>query len=322
MVDRRPNPLPGEWNLHLCASCEAAYLDPRPTRASIMRADPRRALPRRRGVLRAWIDRTAVALRNGFVATRTGHRLRPASRLGPVLYALRPWRARRALTQVAWLPSDRPGALLDVGADSALTVEAACSAGWSVSVVTVHRHPPSWLDGRGIAVHTGSVAEAGLAPRSFDLITVQGALERMHDPVAELGECARLLRPGGRLRVVAPNLRSAGHERFRRRWRIIDVPRTLIIPTPQALDALLRRAGFGAVAPASAPPRSGAGFHLVGRGGRRRRLDPRRVLRRAVMAASAAAADLRGLLRPARADFLARVAAPRPAGSPAAALAA
>lgn len=47
-------------------------------------------------------------------------------------------------------------------------------------------------------------ADSGLPPESFDTVIMNDAMEHVADPAAVLAECARILRPGGRLFVNFP----------------------------------------------------------------------------------------------------------------------
>ncbi len=78
----------------------------------------------------------------------------------------------------------------------------------------------------------------------FDLILLHEVLEHLPHPLQTLGECARLLRPGGRLVVEVPNLDSWQFRYARQHWVHLDVPRHLGHFTPASLRYALVRAGF------------------------------------------------------------------------------
>ena len=58
----------------------------------------------------------------------------------------------------------------------------------------------------------------------FDAVTMSHVIEHVPDPVAFLDKCRRVLRPGGRLVLSTPNVRSLGHKRFRQSWRGLEPP--------------------------------------------------------------------------------------------------
>jgi SAM-dependent methyltransferase len=69
-------------------------------------------------------------------------------------------------------------------------------------------------------------------------------IEHVPDPVETLTLCHDLLRPGGRLIVVAPNSESLGRRWFRRDWLGWDVPRHLYTFTMNNLESCAHRAEF------------------------------------------------------------------------------
>jgi len=83
--------------------------------------------------------------------------------------------------------------------------------------------------------------------QSFDQITMSHVIEHVHEPLRELERCFKLLKPGGRLWLVTPNASSAGLAHFGRHWRGLEVPRHLVLFSPQSLVAAVHRAGFNQV---------------------------------------------------------------------------
>jgi SAM-dependent methyltransferase len=160
-----------------------------------------------------------------------------------------------------------------------------------------HRRP-AWLDMPDVHVHVGSVAGAGLPEGSFDLINVRGALERMHRPLDELEACARLLRPGGTLRISTPNLASLGHRHYRRRWSALDPPRSLVLFTAASLDRLLGVAGFRATRTREVPLGARQSFRDSEELATRQWSSPSYWLGRASIELKALFADACTLLRP------------------------
>jgi SAM-dependent methyltransferase len=102
-----------------------------------------------------------------------------------------------------------PGRLLDIGTADGHFLEVMRARGWDVAGVEPGGSRPEG-DNRQLDIRYGPFPEVatGLPPESFDVITAWAVFEHLHDPTAAFHECARLLRPGGRLVVEVPNLAS------------------------------------------------------------------------------------------------------------------
>jgi SAM-dependent methyltransferase len=82
--------------------------------------------------------------------------------------------------------------------------------------------------------------ECDLPEASFDVITAWAVFEHLHDPASAFEKCRQLLRPGGRLVVQVPNLRSVNS----RYARLEDVPRHLYFFSPKTLRVFAQRSGL------------------------------------------------------------------------------
>ncbi|MFO0874326.1 MAG: class I SAM-dependent methyltransferase [Phycisphaerales bacterium] len=140
----------------------------------------------------------------------------------------------------AWLSALRPGRLLDVGCYKGEFMLWMARRGWDVRGVEFSATPPNLF---GLEIHHGELADApfGIGDDApFDAITVWAVLEHVFDPRRVLRECARRLRPGGRLFVLVPNFRSLP-ARF---LQHDDVPRHVLMFTPETLRRLLGECGL------------------------------------------------------------------------------
>jgi SAM-dependent methyltransferase len=96
----------------------------------------------------------------------------------------------------------------------------------------------------GLSALTGTLPHAELGPNSFEVITMRHSLEHVHHPLEVLRAAHRLLVPGGRLMVGAPNIDSLQYKWFGRSWKGLELPRHLTHFTPDTLQLMLARAGF------------------------------------------------------------------------------
>ncbi len=113
-------------------------------------------------------------------------------RRGRVLTFERNFRPLQALVPA----SPRPR-LLDVGCYVGIFLEIASQHGWEVWGVEPSLWAAQEARRRGLHVIAGTLAEADLAPASFDVVTLWDVVEHFTDPKAELVRINRLLKPGG-----------------------------------------------------------------------------------------------------------------------------
>jgi len=96
----------------------------------------------------------------------------------------------------------------------------------------------------GLDVHAGPLRDVALPPGSFDACVLCHSLEHVADPLAELREIARLLRPGGTLHVAVPNGRAAAFALEGAAWEHASIPLHAWFFDVTTLPALLGAAGF------------------------------------------------------------------------------
>jgi 2-polyprenyl-3-methyl-5-hydroxy-6-metoxy-1,4-benzoquinol methylase len=99
----------------------------------------------------------------------------------------------------------------------------------------------------GLRVHLGALADVALSGSTFDVVAMNHVIEHVPDPLALLKECRRILKPGGRLIAVTPNVNSLGHHRFGACWRGLEPPRHLHLFSVTTLNHLGVQAGFHSV---------------------------------------------------------------------------
>jgi 2-polyprenyl-3-methyl-5-hydroxy-6-metoxy-1,4-benzoquinol methylase len=246
LTDRQWFCAEGKWRLHRCLDCSAAFLDPRPDRRTIGRA------------YAAYYTHSSVhpepeppgahsraAARNGYLNARYGYHFRPTSRLGPALARLFPKKRSYAdrLVRNLHLPSGR-GQLLDIGCGQGTFLAEMRQAGWEVKGIEPDSTAAAVARANGVLVVNEPLEEAQLEPHSFDAITMNHVIEHFHDPIEALRISHRLLKRGGVLWIVTPNLASRGHALFGRDWIGLDPPRHLVLFTRSSLTRALAATGF------------------------------------------------------------------------------
>jgi SAM-dependent methyltransferase len=138
--------------------------------------------------------------------------------------------------------------VLEVGYGPGLHTELVRRVGpssWVMDVATPHASLARAAEAAGCRAY-GSVSEAlQVGSTRYDVILLVWALEHCGAPVEEMTVLRRLLRPGGRLLVIAANAESWAWRQFHgRHWAGYDLPRHACVYSPRTLTRLAEVSGF------------------------------------------------------------------------------
>ena len=240
---------PGRWTLWRCTDCGSAYLDPRPDAAHIGLAysayytHAGNALGGEARGLKPWARK---ALANAYVNARFGGSQTPALPFGAAVLQALPAQ-RLALDyryrHIRRLPK-AGGRLLDVGCGNGNFLRLAQAIGWQAEGVEPDPSAVAAARASGLDVRQGGIELLEGISAAYDQLTLSHVIEHVHDPLALLNACCRLLKPGGMLYLETPNIDANGHSRFGAAWRGLEVPRHLLLFSHRALHGMLARAGF------------------------------------------------------------------------------
>lgn len=104
------------------------------------------------------------------------------------------------------LEQKRGGRILDIGSSIGLNADNLKRRGFDTYCVELSHTIVEFLSGRGHKAFFGPVGEAGFDEGFFDAVTMLEVLEHVRDPLAELREVFRILKPGGIFVCEVPNL--------------------------------------------------------------------------------------------------------------------
>ncbi len=250
LVDNVFRVAPGKWTLWQCTNCASAYLDPRPTEASIGRAYEtyythntalKKEQPDQLGRLRLF----RRALANSYLNDRYGTQYQPVSRFGPFLAGIIPSQRQVLDVQFRWLPKPKTGQrLLDVGFGSGTFLHHALDAGWHIEGVDQDQVAVANAKEQGLNVRRGGIEVYCGQHEIFDVITISHVIEHVHDPAEVLKQAYTLLKPGGTLYLDTPNIHSLGAKIFGANWRGIESPRHLTLFSMDGVQMLFKQCGF------------------------------------------------------------------------------
>lgn len=249
--------LPGRFPIVRCEGCGLGYLSERPVREDLhlyypddayyaYRKPARYSLFWREGVLAsAW-----YLTKKSVLAHQYRYRHLGGSRLLGALLRLpaSAWLHRKATFDLNVLlhPFVENGALLEVGCGAGMYLDLMRALGWKtvVGVDFSAKATGQARDVLGLEVHCGDLAEVGLEAERFDAVSLSHTLEHVPDPVAFLAEIRRVMKPGGRLAIVVPNMGSLCARVFGRFWLGLEPPRHVVDFTRDSLRLALERAGL------------------------------------------------------------------------------
>jgi len=238
----------GVWDVRRCADCGLMWVDPQPIPEDVgmLYPDyhthfPSLSANQLYAALRRSVRQGILCHAFGYNSARTNWFEQFVGTLCSIFPPFRNFVGWKIL----WLNAQQGRSLLDIGCGAGDFMVLMKSLGWDVTgvepdtaAVRVAR------DIHRLKVISGTVEQAALPSEYCDAITLNHVIEHLPDPVKTLRECRRLIRPGGRLAILTPNISGLGHRWFGEHWRGLEVPRHLFLFSPQSLEECVRRAGF------------------------------------------------------------------------------
>ncbi len=138
-----------------------------------------------------------------------------------------------------------PGKLLDVGCGGGRYLNRMQRLGWQAEGVDFDEQATRRArEQYGVKTYTGDLCALHLSDNHYDAITMSHTIEHLVHPQATLQECWRILKPGGRLVLVTPNVESNAANLFGVFWRGWEPPRHLQLFSADTLSQLAQRSGF------------------------------------------------------------------------------
>jgi len=134
--------------------------------------------------------------------------------------------------------------ILDVGCGRGVILGALAEQGFEVHGLEISAEAARGADPRAEIRIADDLKDADYRSASFDQVIIWHVLEHLTDPAGTLREVHRILKPGGRLIVAAPNFSSIQARCCGAAWFHLDLPRHLYHFPLSALRRLLALSGF------------------------------------------------------------------------------
>ncbi len=140
----------------------------------------------------------------------------------------------------------RKGRLLDIGCATGFFLDLARSKGWEVVGSEVSSFSGHYARERlGLDVRLGTLKELRFDPQTFDVVTMWDVIEHVVDPMGELREVRRILRDGGLLSLITPDVGSLVARILGSRWEEFRrVREHIYFFSRRTMTEMLRRADF------------------------------------------------------------------------------
>jgi 2-polyprenyl-3-methyl-5-hydroxy-6-metoxy-1,4-benzoquinol methylase len=243
---------PGIWSFLQCPSCCIDWLNPLPLPSELgkLYADYfTHSLSQEKKVLRG--HNLLDKMRRAILAAHFGYThlsLNPEARRWDRLVSIFPLGKDFAGRFILWLEYTPGGRLLEVGCGNGEYLKRMEDLGWDVQGVEPDTEAARIArDQHGVPVTAGRLEEADIPDNSLDAIIIQHVLEHVPNPLTLLRRCLCLLKPGGQLIILTPNLESLGHRLFNKSWVHLDPPRHFFLFSSSSLEASVKQAGFNIV---------------------------------------------------------------------------
>jgi SAM-dependent methyltransferase len=139
--------------------------------------------------------------------------------------------------------------VLDLGCSVGLFLQVAAETGWEAHGVEPDAVAARYGQERlGLSVYNGFLADADFPVDHFDAAVSFQVFEHLPDPVSELREIWRVLRPGGLIALDVPSIDNVWYCLLRGRHRHFATPQHLYFYTPATMGKMLQKVGFRVVA--------------------------------------------------------------------------
>ena len=133
---------------------------------------------------------------------------------------------------------------LDIGCGNGKFLIKLRALGWEVQGVEFNAGAVEVCRNSGLNVFHGDLHAAGFPDASFDMVSARHLIEHLPDPNSFMDEIVRILKPGGYLYIRTPSSRALGRKLFGKYWFPNEVPRHLVLFSPENLALLARRHGL------------------------------------------------------------------------------
>lgn len=147
-----------------------------------------------------------------------------------------------AAEEIGWLNALKPGRILDVGCGLGFLLSA-IEGNWDRHGCEVSRYAAAQAAPWG-RIHQGELRSAAYPTASFDVVVLHHVIEHMTDPIGEMREVMRVLKPGGSLLLGTPDFDSGCARRFGHNYRLLHDATHISLFSNESMHRFLRDMGL------------------------------------------------------------------------------
>lgn len=137
------------------------------------------------------------------------------------------------------------GKLLDVGCAAGFFLNYAKQNNWDVEGVEVSKDLSKFARQElGLNVHTGTLSNVALQPKSYDVVTLIGVIEHLDNPQSVIDNVNRVIKLNGVLIILTENVESFLSKVLKSKWNGYMPPEHLSYFSKKSIQYLIQSRGF------------------------------------------------------------------------------
>lgn len=238
----------GVWNFYKCPRCCFIWLNPRPLSEDIWKlyVDYRSHVYGEADLKPSFRSKLKIFFLNiSFDYNKTDKKqLKIINIILKKLIKTLPYVGKFSDRLVMFLPYEKRGNLFDVGCGSGNLISIMHNLGWDVTGVEPDEKAVKIIKEKiGIDIYKGYFEEINLPEKFFDAVTMRHFIEHVQDPIFCINKALKILKPGGKLVLITPNLESLTHNIFKQNYYHLDPPRHMQLFSKKSLLHCAQKAG-------------------------------------------------------------------------------
>lgn len=135
------------------------------------------------------------------------------------------------------------GNMLDIGCGNGKVMQILQNNGWDVKGVEFDNEAAQLAQSNGLQVKVGSYEVAKEFNELFDFVIASHVIEHIYNPKELIDIMLNLLKVNGKALIVYPNPESFWHKIFKEKWRGLEAPRHISLPSKNWLISYIKSLG-------------------------------------------------------------------------------